>query len=117
MPFHQPPVGSSYNCPSNRPPGFMYSSSTNTDNPCLALAMEADNPAGPAPMMIVSYMFNTPIFDRVRQLLSARDGHTVFQWRQARPDATFVVDGHTALETMLNITINPAGFIIFFMMS
>src|SRR5690625_860454 len=117
MPFHQPPVGSSYNCPSKRPPGFMYSSSTNTDNPCLALAMEADNPAGPAPMMIVSYMVNTPIFDRVRQLISARDVHTFFQWCQARTDATFVFDGHTAHETMPDITINPAVFIIFFMMS
>src|SRR5699024_12408490 len=114
MPFHQPPVGSSYNCPSNRPPGFMYSSSTNTDNPCLALAMEADNPAGPAPMMIVSYMFNTPIFHRARQLLSARDGHTFFQWRQARTDAPLDVDGHTALEPMHNNTMNPAGFTNFF---
>src|SRR5699024_11836480 len=93
----------------------MYSSSTNTDNPCLALAMEADNPAGPAPIMIVSYIFNTPIFDRVWQLLSACDGHTFFQWCQAGTDATFVVDGHTALKTMPDITINPAGFIIFLM--
>src|SRR5699024_10757140 len=113
IPFHQPPVGSSYNCPSNRPPGFIYSSSTSTDNPCLALAMEADNPAGPAPIMIVSYMFNTPIFDRVWQLLSARDIHTFFQRRQAGTDATFVINGHTAFETMSDITINPAGFIIF----
>src|SRR5699024_11990798 len=75
--------------------------------------MEADNPAGPAPIMIVSYIFNTPIFDWVWQLLSACDGHTFFQWRQARTDATFVVDGHTALEAMPDITINPAGFIIF----
>src|SRR5690625_7773319 len=95
----------------------MYSSSTNTDKPCSALAMEADNPAGPAPIMIVSYIVNTPIFDWVRQLLSARNVHIFFQWCQTGTDAAFVINGHTALETMPDITINPAGFMIFFMMS
>src|SRR5699024_10665723 len=117
MPFHQPPVGSSYNCPSNRPPGFMYSSSTNTDKPCSALAMEADNPAGPAPIMIVSYIVNTPILDCVSHLLSARTVHISVQWCQTGTDAAFVINGRTALETMPDITINRAGFIIFFIMS
>src|SRR5699024_824874 len=60
IPFHHSPDGSSCNCPSKRPPLFGNSSRTTTDKSYCLHTMAADRPAGPAPIITISFIFQSP---------------------------------------------------------
>src|SRR5699024_9038980 len=56
IPFHHSPLGSSWSWPNKRPPALGNSSTTTTDKSYSLHWIAADNPAGPAPMMTISFI-------------------------------------------------------------